>query len=255
MASCDVELRTERRPHPGPGGAPGDPESLDRAAIGVSDLAGIPWPAKPLGNHILVENNAVYVDNAGEFGTYDPEAAMALLEENGWVAGPDGVREKDGQRLTVRHTQIVAVPVSENEAQLVQAQLAEVGIEVEIVDITAQDFSNVLTAGEFEMMAFTWANTPFPYGGVLQLYGNGSDSNFAYSDIPGINEMIAELTTTVDEAERARIANEIDVILWEYVHTIPLYQRPELIAARSDLANFGVWGLIRPVGWANVGYM
>ena len=31
--------------------------SLDRAAIGVSDLAGIPWAAKPLGNHIFVENN------------------------------------------------------------------------------------------------------------------------------------------------------------------------------------------------------
>ena len=62
---------------------------------------------------------------------------MALLEENGWVAGADGVREKDGQRLTVRHSQIVGVPVSENEAQLVQSQLAEVGIEVEIVDIAA----------------------------------------------------------------------------------------------------------------------
>jgi hypothetical protein len=26
--------------------------SLDRAAIGVSDLAGIPWPAKPLNSHV-----------------------------------------------------------------------------------------------------------------------------------------------------------------------------------------------------------
>ena len=59
--------------------------SVDRAAIGVSDLAGIPWPAKPLNNHIFVENSPFYVDNAGEFGTYNPEAAMALLEENGWV--------------------------------------------------------------------------------------------------------------------------------------------------------------------------
>ena len=73
--------------------------SLDRAAIGVSDLAGIPWPAKPLNNHVFVENSPFYVDNAGEFGTYNPEAAMALLEENGWVAGADGVREKDGERL------------------------------------------------------------------------------------------------------------------------------------------------------------
>ena len=52
------------------------------------------------------------------------------------------------------------------------------------------------------------------------------------------------MATTVDEAERARIANEIDVILWEYGHTIPLYQRPELIAARSDLANYGALGFI-----------
>ena len=47
--------------------------SLDRAAIGVSDLAGIPWPAKPLNNHIFVENSPFYVDNAGEFGTYNPD--------------------------------------------------------------------------------------------------------------------------------------------------------------------------------------
>ena len=70
--------------------------SLDRAAIGVSDLAGIPWPAKPLNNHLFVENSPFYVDNSGEFGTYNPDGAMALLEENGWVAGADGVREKDG---------------------------------------------------------------------------------------------------------------------------------------------------------------
>ena len=42
--------------------------------------------------------------------------------------------------------------------------------------------------------------------------------------------MIDQLATTVDDAERAAIANEIDVILWEYGHTIPLYQRPELWA-------------------------
>ena len=47
--------------------------SLDRAAIGVSDLAGIPWPAKPLNNHVFVENSPFYVDNAGEFGTYNPD--------------------------------------------------------------------------------------------------------------------------------------------------------------------------------------
>ena len=48
----------------------------------------------------------------------------------------------------------------------------------------------MLTAGEFEMMAFSWIGTPFPFRGVQQLYGNGSDSNFGYSDIPEIDAMI-----------------------------------------------------------------
>jgi peptide/nickel transport system substrate-binding protein len=230
--------------------------SLDRAAIGVSDLAGIPWPAQPLGNHIFVENSQWYVDNSDPWGTYDPEAAMALLEENGWVLGADGVREKDGQRLHVRHTQIVGTPVSENEAQLIQAQLAEVGIEVEIVDITADEFfGGYPSSGEFEMMAFSWFGTPLPFANVEQIFGNGAGNNFAFSNIPELDPLIDELATTIDDAERAAIANQIDVILWEYVHTIPLYQRPELIGTRADLANFGAFGFQTPVIWTDVGYI
>jgi peptide/nickel transport system substrate-binding protein len=229
--------------------------SLDRAAIGVSDLAGIPWPAKPLNNHVFVENSPFYVDNAGEFGTYNPEAAMALLEENGWVAGADGIREKDGQRLTLRFSQLVGVPVSENEAQLIQSQAAETGIEIEIVDVSQQDFGNVLVAGDFELMAFSWIGTPFPFRGVSQLYGNGSDSNFAYSNIPELDPLLDQLAVTIDDTERAAIANQIDVILWEYGHTLPLYQRPELTANRTDLANFGAFGFQTPVIWTDVGYL
>ena len=229
--------------------------SLDRAAIGVSDLAGIPWPAKPLGSHVFVENSQFYVDNSDPWGTYDPEAAMALLEENGWVTGDDGVREKDGQRLTVRHSQIVGVPVSENEAQLIQSQLGEVGIEVEIVDMSLQEWGNILVAGEFEMIAFSWTGTPFPFRGLDQLFGNGSDSNFGFSEIPGIDELLDQLATTVDDTERARIANEIDVMLWEFAHTIPLYQRPDLWATNADVANFGAFGLMLPAIWTDVGWM
>jgi peptide/nickel transport system substrate-binding protein len=229
--------------------------SLDRAAIGESDLAGIPWPAKPLGSHVFVENSEFYVDNSDPWGTYDPDAAMALLEDNGWVAGPDGVREKDGERLHLRFSQIVGVPVSENEAQLVQAQLAEVGIEVEIVDMSLQEWGNILVAGDFEMIAFSWIGTPFPFRGLEQLFGNGSDSNFGFSTIPELDPLFDQLTASVDDTERAAIANQIDNILWEHGHTVPLYQRPDLWASNAELANFGAFGFMLPAIWTDVGYI
>lgn len=224
---------------------------LDRGEIGVSDLAGIPWPAQPLGNHILTENQAGYVDNAP---AYDPEGAKALLEGDGWVAGSDGVYEKDGQRLSITATQITGVPVSENEALQFQAQLNEIGFDVSIADVSQDTWSDELVAGNFEVLAFTWVGTPFPFRGPGQLYGNGSDSNFGFSNIPELDPLIDELAITVDVERRTEIANEIDQILWDNGHTIPLYQRPELVAANENLANFGAFGYETPVIWENVGW-
>jgi peptide/nickel transport system substrate-binding protein len=227
--------------------------SLDRAQIGESDLAGIPWPAKPLNNHIFVENQAGYEDGAVDF-EYDPDRAMADLEAAGWVAGDDGIREKDGQRLTVKFMQLVGVPVSENEAQLVQAQLKDVGIEVEIVDVPTDQFSEVLVNGDFEMIAFSWIGTPFPFRGIKQLYGTGSESNYAKSTLPEVDALIDQIAVETDVAARTDLANQVDVLLWEAVHTLPLYQRPELIAVNADVANYGAFGFSEEV-WEDVGYM
>jgi peptide/nickel transport system substrate-binding protein len=228
--------------------------SLDRAAIATSDLAGLPWPARPLDNHVFVANSPFYVDNAEPWGRYDPEAAIARLEDSGWVAGADGVRVRDGERLAVRFSRLVGVPVSENEAALVSSQLAAVGFEVELVDVPVDEFGRTLSTGDFELIAFSWIGTPFPFRGAEQLYGSGSSRNYAFSTIPEADVLLGELATTVDDEQRAAIANAIDVILWEYGHTIPLYQRPELIATASGLANFGAFGLMTPAIWTDVGW-
>jgi peptide/nickel transport system substrate-binding protein len=121
--------------------------------------------------------------------------------------------------------------------------------------MSLQEWGNLLVAGEFEMMAFSWVGTPFPFRGLDQLFGNGSESNFGFSNIPELDPLLAGLATTVDDTERAAIANEIDVILWDYAHTIPLYQRPDLWATNATLANFGAFGFMLPAIWTDVGYM
>jgi peptide/nickel transport system substrate-binding protein len=63
--------------------------------------------------------------------SYDPDRAMSLLDEAGWVDGDgDGIREKDGQTLTLK--MVSGFPTCADNGQspeVVQAQLRRVGIE------------------------------------------------------------------------------------------------------------------------------
>lgn len=228
--------------------------ALDRESIAASDLAGIDWPAVPLNNHVFLQGQEGYVDTAAATGLdYDPDKARALLEEAGWTPGADGIREKDGEKLVVRFTQIATVKASENEALQARAQLEEVGIRLDIVTIPVARFGPTLVAGEFELIAFSWIGTPYPFSGLVQLYGTGSESNYARLSMPEVDELAARIATETDPAERIRLANEADAIIWTAVHTLPLYQRPELVATRANLANYGALGL-SSLRWEDIGY-
>jgi peptide/nickel transport system substrate-binding protein len=66
-----------------------------------------------------------------EYG-YDPAEAARLLDDAGWQIGPDGVRERDGERLRFRLTATGADPTRRALALWLQQQWAQVGIEVEL---------------------------------------------------------------------------------------------------------------------------
>ena len=228
---------------------------LDREAIGLSDLAGIEgYEPTPLNNHILLTTQEGYEDVAERTGIkYDPEKAKADLEAAGWVAGADGIRAKDGKPLAIKFMQLTGIAVSENEALQVQNQLKEIGIQVDIVDVPVDEFSTTLSKGEFELIAFSWIGTPYPFLGTSQIYGSKSESNYAQLSMPEVDKNADLLSTEIDKAARIKLANDTSAIIWENVHTLPLYQRPQNWASKANLANYGSFGLGQSE-WEIVGF-
>ncbi len=228
---------------------------LDRIAIASSDLAGIDWPARELNNLILLENQQGYQDSAAKTGlNFDVEKAKSTLDAAGWTAGSDGMRAKDGKPLEIKFSALDGVPASQNEALQTQNQLKDVGIKVDIVQVPPDKFNTTLSSHSFELIAFTWVGTPFPFNNINQLYGTGSESNYAQLSLPEVDDLATKIKTEADQAKRIEMANQISAILWENVHTIPLYQRPELIAVKTKLANYGAVGLVNQPKWEDVGY-
>lgn len=68
--------------------------------------------------------------------TQDQEGARALLEEAGWTPGADGIREKDGQRLSLLF-QTSVNPVRQDFQALIKQWWQEIGVETNLKTVDA----------------------------------------------------------------------------------------------------------------------
>ena len=105
---------------------------------------------------------------------YDPEKAAELLEEAGWKAGTDGIREKDG----VRAGFTLMYPASDSVRQALAAdtanQLKEVGIEVKIEGVGWDD---AYDRAQTEPLMWGWgAHTPME---LYNIYHTMKDTGLA----------------------------------------------------------------------------
>jgi peptide/nickel transport system substrate-binding protein len=231
---------------------------LDRTAIAQSDLAGLPIEYKPLSNNIFVSNQSLYQDLGAATGLdYNPDEAKKLIEGEGYTMNDStGYYEKDGQPLTISFTVLTGVVTSEKEGLLFQNQMKEMGINVPLTNIDSnKDWPGVLDAHDFEVIAFSWIGTPFPLMNINQIYGCNSDSNYAQLCSDEIEELEKKISTEMDVDARNKMGQEVAKLIWEEVHTIPLWQRPSLMGVPDNLANFGSWGMAtQPYDWTTVGY-
>ena len=230
--------------------------ATNREAIATSDLAGLPVDAKKtlMGNRFFLPVQEGYVDNSADW-SFDVEAAKKLLDGAGWVAGSDGVRAKDGERLELVMTIPTNAPVATNEANLLQKQLGEVGIAITVSTVEIDKyFPEYINKKNYAMTAFTTENTQYPLSTVGHYYASTSQSNYTGQSVPEVDEHVTKIGSTPDGAERNKLANELDKILWENVFNIPIYQRMQLTAVPKTLRNFGAQGLasFRP---ENIGYV
>jgi len=234
-------------------------EGLDRQKIAESDMAGLPGTPEPLQNNIFMPVQDGFEDLGAKTGIdYNPDKAKQTLEADGWVMNSStGFYEKGGKQLDVKFAQLSGVLAAANEFQQAQADLKVIGINLVNQPVDTQtEWPKILSDENFEIIAFSWMGTPYPLMNVSQIYGTGSGSNYAQLTIPVVDQTADSLASEMDPAARTAIGQQNAQAIWEAVHTLPLYQRPELIAVRSTLANIGAFGMSRqPADWTTVGYV
>ncbi|HQT87790.1 MAG TPA: peptide ABC transporter substrate-binding protein [Acidiphilium sp.] len=113
---------------------------------------------------------------------YDPAKARALLRAAGWKKGPDGIRVKNGKRLSFTYLAYSGGATALLVTELQQQELRAVGIEMKIRIVT---FNQLLALSQrplaWEATGFGWDMGSYPSDGV-QLRTNAPYNQEGYSD-------------------------------------------------------------------------
>ncbi len=147
---------------------------------------------------------------------HDPEAAMALLDEAGWVLGDDGVREKDGERLAFTLAVIQGDTARRPEAELAQQWYLDIGVEMELQEVT--DAVAGMIEGTYDAALFNWV-----YGGgdgepdARDTLGSDGANNFSHFSNDEVDELLNQGVLELDEAARVDIYARIQEIVAENV--------------------------------------
>ncbi len=159
---------------------------------------------------------------------YDPDAAAAMLKDEGYVIPASGgnVRAKDGQALNLTlvhpddpfHTQI---------AQFIQANWALIGVRVDLQAVPyAKLVSDFLAPRTYQaaLADITTARTPDPdpYPFWHQAEATGGQ-NYSQWDNRTASEYIESARTQTDFTARARLYRNFQVIFAQELPSLPLY--------------------------------
>jgi peptide/nickel transport system substrate-binding protein len=170
----------------------------------------------------LAPHNAFYNPNVRQY-PYDPEAARALLDEAGWVVGSDGIRSKDGVRLSFTATTISGDQQRRPMAELSQIFLREVGVDMQLAEAPVASILAGLREGTLQASLFNWTmgstTDPSP---TSTLRSDGGDNFFQYAN-PEMDRLIDEGLAIVDPEQRRPIYDRTQELFAEDVPALFLH--------------------------------
>jgi peptide/nickel transport system substrate-binding protein len=234
---------------------------INRDQIAKAMIGPLGVPGVALNNHIFMENQNGYQDNASAVVGYNPTKAKSMLDAAGWtVSGTK--RVKNGQTLKINFVIPSGVSTSQQESTLIQNMLAQVGVEVDINTVPTDDFFvKYITPGKYDMTVYSFIGTQFPISSSKSIFqkpqGDQIFQNYSRIGTDEIDQAFDAATAELDPAAAIAKANQIDTLLWQEAGMLTDYQRPDKWFVKKSLANFGAYGFAdihyEDIGWLKAG--
>ena len=173
--------------------------------------------------------------------TPDSKRAAEILQRKGWVIGKDGVREKDGKRLTVSFIDAQGNREKRLDViQLVRRQLAKTGFDLTIDSQPAGTYIEKIASNEFDLSgASQFAPDPDVLRRLHLPEGRDSSSVSKVNDAE-ISQWLKDGARESDVEKRAELYDKVQRKLIDKSYAIPIYVLLYSIATTSAVSGITI---------------
>ncbi|MFE7440971.1 ABC transporter substrate-binding protein [Streptomyces chartreusis] len=230
------------------------------------------------GAYIVGEDNKADGDEGEHLAQDGKQYGSKQLQQGGvpgayapqGTAAPAGAAvrplAKDGKALTLRFV----VPQGEGSQSLrtvadrIGIMLKRVGIRTEISKVSDESyFKDHIASGQYDLALYSWPTSAYPATDARPIYAkpvpaaDGSlnvEQNYTRVGTDQVDQLFDQAIATLDESESRSLIRKADSRIWAAAGSIPLYQRPQLTAARTNIANAGAFGFGTPL-YEDMGFL
>ena len=172
---------------------------------------------------------------------YSPSKAKQLLDDAGWKVGSDGIREKDGQQLTVTFPVSTnqSVPAERSLFQQIQASEKAVGFKVVLDELDLSSWYAALAANEYDVVSAPYTKVGPDVLRILydsasiEPAPSGYFANLAQLDDPALDRLLEQAARTSDADERADLYEQAQKAILASDTVLPLYDQQNHFLVRS----------------------
>lgn len=205
---------------------------------------------QPMALHFSTPFDVWYTEEAKFVKKYefDPKKASALLEEAGWKKGADGIRVKDGKRLTLTISSAVDIKLNEMIQIFIQSAWKKIGVEVLVRNYPLRVLiAEIMKKRKFEVGLGTWGLSR--NGSQMTMLHSSmipnEQNNWSGNNRPGwqnkeVDQLLESAESEMDLKKKSVLMKKIIKIYTEELPAMPLYYRSSNSVVPVGLKNYRV---------------
>lgn len=179
---------------------------------------------------------------------FDLEKAKKILDDNGWKAGDDGVREKNGSRLEIN---LVTTDWEEltRTADVIKSQWEKAGAKINVSNFSISDIQqNYIKPREYEALLFgqVLSADPDPFSFWSSTQKKDPGLNLALFGKDDTDKLIDDGRSEFDQQKRSEIYLEFQKKLTQEVPAVFLYSPSYIFPTKNSVRGIDAKNLISP---------